>query len=151
MSDLVAFLRDRLADDERLARAVPVGRGGSVGGTSLEGTDHYGRWDPARVLAEVQAKRAILDAYPIQRSLRDLPWEVIDLMGRIIHSSDGTVEWAEEWRRRAEVQSAEEFLEQVRSQYGVDVTPDVLKHLAAVYADHPEYDQRWSLPERTTE
>jgi hypothetical protein len=88
VDELSAFLRARLDDDERVAREATVGPwrwgpslgkitwalagpdipyGGFVLGTSDAGcpskfdAEHIARWDPARVLAEVQAKRAILD------------------------------------------------------------------------------------------
>ena len=93
MDDLIAFLRDALAEDERVAREAPgpawiqaIEREGepgrwrgikaelvslppdlpgapfSVGATVVSSSDrrtvaHIARWDPARVLAEVDAKR----------------------------------------------------------------------------------------------
>jgi hypothetical protein len=111
MSDLAAFLRDRLAEDEQAARAATHPREAGIaayraslpldmeplndetaanwwGGTNEDGrgnywcgvwagdglvsilrmddeydrgtAEHIARWDPARVLAEVEAKRAIL-------------------------------------------------------------------------------------------
>lgn len=93
-ADLVAFLRNRLDDDERIARAATDGnwvvdrpiladgvttdisaedttRGYSsvatdsegFGACSLADATHIARHDPARVLADVQAKRAILAQY----------------------------------------------------------------------------------------
>lgn len=84
MDDLIAFLRARLDEDEAIARNAAVlpygatewfaGAEGSVfavepsqlhvRGAILSLDDigtHIARWDPARVLAEVQAKRRILD------------------------------------------------------------------------------------------
>lgn len=91
MSDLIAFVRRCLDDDERVARAVPDHRGrrgelrwmqsdpertpglicdqlGNVvtydeGSPSEAQAAHIARHDPARVLAEVAAKRAVLDEY----------------------------------------------------------------------------------------
>ena len=94
-ADLVAFLKERLDEDERAAQAaspgpwsVRVAEDGradvyapasarlkslgfgraavavetdGVGAVSAADADHIARWDPARVLAEVAAKRAILD------------------------------------------------------------------------------------------
>jgi hypothetical protein len=84
-ADLVAFLRARLDEDERCAREaiepsqmhpwgdvnlprvspeqVPDEVRGYLGGTWGE---HFARHVPARVLADVQAKRAILAAYATQ-------------------------------------------------------------------------------------
>lgn len=100
MSDLVAFLRARLDEDERIARAVrdgtpwrynpakywrgPVPGSGEeavftgpagAGATCICGTgdadhpeamaraEHIARHDPVRVLADVAAKRAILEIH----------------------------------------------------------------------------------------
>lgn len=88
MDDLVAFLRAQLDDDERVARSATSGPwswvdpGGKVksalvgpgypyqtvvpaaGGDvypSVHDAEHIARHDPARVLAEVDAKRRIVD------------------------------------------------------------------------------------------
>lgn len=87
MDDLIAFIRSCLDDDERAARAAAVlpygsakwfaGAEGSVFGID-QGSDmhvrgavlslddigeHIARWDPARVLAEIDAKRKLLDLH----------------------------------------------------------------------------------------
>src|SRR5689334_2114656 len=87
VDDLIAFLRARLDEDEAGARAAkqdlsglwtfvqtPGGRSKVTDdlGYSVSETDdvdsqpwfaqpHIARWDPARVLAEVEAKRRIVD------------------------------------------------------------------------------------------
>jgi hypothetical protein len=70
MSELVEFLRARLDEDERIARAA--GGDGhwtaediAVYGERLDPTGrvHMATHDPARVLAEVEAKRGLLDGY----------------------------------------------------------------------------------------
>jgi hypothetical protein len=84
--DLVAFLRARLDEDEQTAQAVPGWANGWRRNTypevvpqcdeirTAEGAliveirddtagEHIARWDPARVLAEVEAKRRIVDAF----------------------------------------------------------------------------------------
>lgn len=89
MDDLATWLRAQLDDDERVAQAVlgvnavaglkrgvPAPRWETPEGTSqIRSTDgilrvqhtwareaeHIARWDPARVLAEVDAKRKLLD------------------------------------------------------------------------------------------
>jgi hypothetical protein len=92
MDDLVTWLRAQLDEDERVARAAHVSRPGpwavrsdstgvieiySVvreeqrGGDSNvfpdawhpEASEHAARWNPARVLAEVEAKRRLLDLH----------------------------------------------------------------------------------------
>lgn len=81
MSDLVTWLRAQLDDDERVALAaspapwhlnvegdevlaiddVPVAEAFALSGNQLRATAvHIARWDPTRVLAEVEAKRRIL-------------------------------------------------------------------------------------------
>ena len=119
---IVEFLEARIAEDEATARAAeesPIGAGPKWVGCfrQIEGTghapvadthsswyaDHIVRHDPARVLAECAAKRAIISECR-QSTLSDL---------------DG----------------------------GEDDQPApmwVARALAAVYADHPDYQQEWS-------
>ncbi len=61
---LVEFLRARLAEDDAAARAFGIGVW-SVAGPQAE---HIARWDPARVLAECEAKRRIIE------QVRDVKW-----------------------------------------------------------------------------
>ncbi|MFD8937309.1 DUF6221 family protein [Streptomyces sp. NPDC059578] len=82
--DLIVFLRARLAEDEAVARAAGAGLGpawtyncmcvialaegdqvatGSQDALEAERGDHIARHDPARVLREVEAKRALADDY----------------------------------------------------------------------------------------
>lgn len=159
-TDLPTFLLARLAEDEAVARAAVgkyrseswhLGRydetvlcfppsspekvawnlehngperaaehaewGGFV--TDDQTAPHIARHDPARVLAEVAAKRAIvasldLTPCPCQTSSRC-----------VIHdSSAGPPEFA-------------------RERYVDFVTEVALRHLASVYTDHPDYDERW--------
>lgn len=86
MDDLITWLRAQLDEDERIARAAAqhgaTWRAGEPGiypsntathpGPIITGTwgdldddyaQHIARHDPARVLAEVEAKRQIIDAY----------------------------------------------------------------------------------------
>jgi hypothetical protein len=85
-ADLVAFLRARIDEDEAVARAATVETGGprwhgsdsglcsddasnhpgpflvdAYGYTAPELVAHIARHDPARVLADIAAKRAIVD------------------------------------------------------------------------------------------
>lgn len=120
--DLVEFLTARLDEDEQVARAaiapgptgswvVHVGRAIGVVCTAESGqrvasvsrapqSEHIARHDPARVLADVEAKRrllAVLDGDPF------------DALG---------------------AEGAYKLL--------------VAKHLAAPYADHPDYRPEWA-------
>jgi hypothetical protein len=126
MTDLVEFLRARLDDDEAYARnafgdhndADPEWREIWSGELSLCADDRetvitgdsqvsrfMERFDPARVLREVEAKRQIISEYE---------------------------RYAAE-RRRA--------------MNGWDNSEPslIIKALAAVYADHPDYQQAWNL------
>jgi hypothetical protein len=78
-ADLVTFLRERLADDQRIAnrtrQASPEWRNFDMDGELRDSANagtvayiphandrtHIARHDPARVLAEVDAKRRIID------------------------------------------------------------------------------------------
>lgn len=71
MADLVEFLRARLNEDERLAQAGRVEGDLFIDFKPSNGDEkhpgeaallaHIGNWDPARVLAEVETKRRIID------------------------------------------------------------------------------------------
>jgi hypothetical protein len=81
VTELVDFLKARLDEDERTARGTMWEGSGNkadweeIASATLEiGVEvihtndrmvnrHVARWDPARVLAEVDAKRRILDTY----------------------------------------------------------------------------------------
>jgi hypothetical protein len=79
MDDLTAFLLARIAEDEGVAKAadVPIPLGGRSLRTTLVGGDrqtldaivaHQDRHDPARVLAECEAKRRIVNEYTEARA-----------------------------------------------------------------------------------
>jgi hypothetical protein len=59
MTDLREFLRARVAEDEAVARGV-------IDGTTLDMAEELpiGCWSERRVLAECEAKRAIIDLHP---------------------------------------------------------------------------------------
>ena len=78
IDELIAYLRERIAEEEALALAAQVsdpapwatpylagrlldGQGVLVAEVTDSAAAHMIRWDPARVLAECAAKRAILD------------------------------------------------------------------------------------------
>jgi hypothetical protein len=116
MTDLAAWLLDRIAEDEAAARAAtspqwwpnprpsyvglwaasePKGRGRSVGQVKAAAdAEHIARHDPARVLAECAAKRRIV---------QEVSFMKLDTL---------TMGW-------------------------------VLQQLAVPYADHPDYDPSW--------
>ncbi|MGW2113772.1 DUF6221 family protein [Streptomyces zhihengii] len=127
-TDLVAFLRARLDEDEQAAqlaaeesggawsydeRAVVADREGdmvAVGSQDFMGPEHgvhIARHDPARVLAEVEAKRQIVDRY--ERAMEN----------RRAHPDD--------------LASAGALL----------ALHGAVKLHALPYADHPDYRQKW--------
>lgn len=75
MDELVSFLRACLDEDERAARAATAGpwvwsreyvtppgyHHRDIGPLEPGDAAHMARWDPARVLAEVRVKRALLE------------------------------------------------------------------------------------------
>jgi hypothetical protein len=120
MSDLVEFLRERLDEDDEAALDMHArdwtltGRdimtaGFVIAEASSDFTAHHiARHDPARVLREVAAKRAILAGHSTVTG-----WNWPD-------QSDGSVQM--------------DYVEALRR---------TLRHLAAVYSDHPDYDEAW--------
>ena len=149
MADLAAFLAARLDEDEAAARAAAsiAGPGwkaetywpgdesrtrtcvrskdgaflGEFGDTPdyPDMAAHVARHDPARVLREVAAGRAILADYEeAAQHPYDLP--------------EGVREGRDDDERE-------------RDQYLIDVLEHVLRCLAAVYRDHPDYDPAWAV------
>ncbi|WP_103512915.1 DUF6221 family protein [Streptomyces sp. SM13] len=128
---LVAFLRARLDDDERVARSTGQpglswqnfemdgelrddANAGTVAMVPREETrTHIGRQDPARTLREVEAARAVLDLYE----------EAGHRMDRAMNDSD-TVAYQE---ARIEQRTLRK----------------VLLQEAAVHEAHPEYLKEW--------
>jgi hypothetical protein len=111
MSDLVEFLRARLDEDEDIARRAAFGWGSTwttENDVLNEWSAHLARNDPARVLADIAAKRAIVGHV-----------EAMDHGGARAH------EQFRQWEVSGE---------------------EILCHLAAVYADHPDYDPAWRTP-----
>ena len=64
MTDLVEFLRARLDEDHRVAEAAVDHLSAQMSYVEVyiqQATDHIDRFTPARVLAEVAAKRRLID------------------------------------------------------------------------------------------
>lgn len=126
--DLIAFLRAQLDDDERVALAVQpdmpapweaygseldagvVAEDGGIirdgdGGMRHATAEHIARWDPDRVLAEVEAKRRVLNMWTewhataengtFHGGRRDTLMEVIENLAQPYAGRPG---WREEWR-----------------------------------------------------
>jgi hypothetical protein len=155
MPDIVAFLRERLADDEAYARnafrphgdegpkngpdwreiwsgTVECGPGGEhIATFDSQLSRHIARHDPARVLREVTAKRALVESITAETHL------VVDsdpyfTCNAATEERDGGESWA-------------------REKWGTDCgcgrddrVKTRLKILAAVYSDHPDYREEWT-------
>ena len=129
MSDLVAFLNARLHEDEAAARAAAPGqwRSHQAGGwravllgkglgPDAADVEHIARHDPARVLREVAAKRAILEFY--------------------LEPPDGLPAGNAEVISGAEDGSG-------RAPRPLTVIEAIVLDLAGVWSDHPDYDPAW--------
>jgi hypothetical protein len=106
VDELIAFVRAALDEDERVALACPDKTWPQIGNGA--GAEHIARWDPARVLAEVEAKRRILDEHdpsPTTKTCcptcRDYdepiqaPCPTVRLLAQPYADRPG---WREEWR-----------------------------------------------------
>ena len=114
---LTEFLLARIAEDEAAAKAASPG-GWSWGAvdtaTSVADMEHIARHDPARVLAECEAKR------------------------RIVEDADTYVSEFENEEYRIDQPSAGRVAGRARSW-----RDDLLRALATVYADHEDYRDEW--------
>ncbi|WP_033338969.1 DUF6221 family protein [Catenuloplanes japonicus] len=118
-AELVAFLRTQLDEDERVASAAAdhsttewaacdegdvnmVGTGGNGflatgpwGGSLRKSGVHMARWDPTRVLAEIDAKRRILDLGPGYGGYNDAWSDAVHALAQPYAGREG---WREEWK-----------------------------------------------------
>ena len=130
MADLAAFLAARLDEDEAVAKtgSEPAWRsdgpylGWVAGGIAAQfkwNTDaaHAARHDPARVLREVAAKRAILGRW---RDLHPVADSLMQEQQHGVYAGDG---------------------EYTLGAYAA--LTETLRGLAAVYSDHPDYNPAW--------
>jgi hypothetical protein len=146
MDDLVAFLRARLDEDEQVAREItapewsegcswladlrdPLPSQRRAYGLPKEwqllseaDTRHIARWDPARVLAEVESKRRMLELHsPVKQTFRE--HTQCDHCADLCHSYSGI---------------------------SCDAPVDALwpcptaRLLALPFADHPDYREEWA-------
>ena len=89
-------------------------------GYTLSGDALSARHDPARVLAECAAKRAIIG--PVTED-EVTQWEIWSRSRKRTIPADQIGHW----------------------DHGTGPTLDILRILAAVYGDHPDYQQEWAL------
>ncbi|MEW1551552.1 DUF6221 family protein [Streptomyces tsukubensis] len=132
MDDLIAFLNARLKEDEEAARdsiattgqwrdlgdAVLLDAGPDITGLDLNVAEHIACWDPARVLREVDAKRQMVDASPV-----DCPPAC-----RSEHTFSGSCSL----RALGPAPARPPF-----------TSESTLRLLALPYADHPDYKSEW--------
>lgn len=148
MPELTEFLLERIADDEAAAIHAQAQWEGPpeqwevrhgtdkdtlrrVGdhltitaselGRLIRGADHIARWDPARVLAECEAKRQIVDAYVDERSRRDV-YQSDE--SRAVEDEDQAL------RRRTSAARCR----------GLEMAVELLSR---PYADHADYRDEW--------
>jgi hypothetical protein len=120
MDELVPWLRAQLDDDERVAREANPELGAVRSFLELITPEveadeaHIVRWDPPRVLAEVEAKRRILDLH----AESDFPYDPDD--------GPGDYSWAAK----------------CMTCYGDDPCP-TLRLLALPYAGREGYREEW--------
>ncbi len=101
MDDLVTWLRAQLDDDERVAQSAYYWSPTGWFDVPDSAREHLDRWDPARVLAEVDAKRRILDGmidddgFLRGNIASGTAWPVIVLLAAAYADRPG---YREEWR-----------------------------------------------------
>lgn len=119
---LTEFLLARVAEDEADARlAVRCHEPGEPWGWDTVPGDglHIARWDPARVLAECEAKRRIVELHTVDGTVRLRSTDEKVYVCRTCSLEDEPPSGPMEW------------------------PCDTLRALAAVYADHPDYRDEW--------
>lgn len=122
MSDMAAcaaFIRDRLAGEQAAAKQGAGGRHEHLD------RDNYGfLWaDPARVLAQVAAMRAIVDLHRPEENVDREGMIQCDHCARLCHSESGLM------------------CEQPQD---APFPCPTVRHLAAIWADHEAYDPAWA-------
>lgn len=122
---ITEFLHARIAEDEREATVAEseFAHGG------------YGSFSPARVLAECEAKRAIIaqhEQWPVLVSTPPVLKQVADFVDNMTYRATQQLAWVTE----------REYV----ARFGVEPpTAPMIRTLAAVYADHPDYREEWKL------
>jgi len=96
--------------------------------------EHIARHDPARVLAECRAKRAIIEQHKDWPVLVERKPEFTEASNDI-HSMTYRATQEMAWLTEREYVK----------RFGVEApTTNMIRALAAVYADHPDYQQEWA-------
>lgn len=138
MSDIVSFLTAQLDTDETVARACiePFMLGERTGLGPFKGLHpqlwrHVAQWTPARVLAEVAAKRVVVAAESRVRTAKP------EYAGtHVAFSGDGIVR----------INGAELSFREYEERYTQAPEPSlVLRALASVYAGAEGWDPAWGM------
>lgn len=118
---ITEFLEARIAEDEAMAnRSVQFGsKGAALLSLGSKDAPPVLVLHPVRILAECAAKRAIIDAHPVTTNVVEVSTRIKP--GFACETCFSHDAWVED------------------SGYC-----DTLCALAAVYADHPDYQQEWS-------
>lgn len=87
---------------------------------------HVARWDPGRVLADIKAKRAVVEDYVLTCRYRD---EAATRIQRARESGQIDSAALDDWHRADREAS---------------ILEGVVQRLASPYAEHPDYDPSWS-------
>jgi hypothetical protein len=137
---LTEFILARIAEDEKVARGVAEPlypsedlseRFGSFESDHTDGDSaHIQRWEPARVLAECEAKRAIVKAASGWRH------EVVEDCWYTCAAATGERDGGEccdDARRGQHCDCGRDYK-----------VLQVLGLIASIYADHPDFDPAWS-------
>lgn len=129
MSGIAAFVLARIDEDEAIARAGISGQEDPENGWGYEGralTPHVGIIHEAAQAAHVTRwhPARVLAECAAKRAIVDAAWEDSVMLD---------VEYHLRGRERLEADGD---------------YPDTLRHLASIYADHPDYDPAWA-PRRT--
>jgi len=157
--NITEFLEARIAEDEAVARDASQGRweviprgdqptvqeAGIDAWLAITSSDpgrpkdanakHIARHDPARVLAECKAKRVIIEQHKDWPVLVERKPEFTEA-GNDLHSMTYRVTQEMVWL------TEQEYVKK----FGVEApTTNMIRALAAVYADHPDYQQEWAL------
>jgi hypothetical protein len=139
---LVEFLLARIADDAGIAESVSPPPwhavdaddeayiisqdfGEQVAVTDHLNVDHIMQWDPARVLAECEAKRQIIDMHTSTESVV-----------RMLDALDNTAD---------PVGNKTDPVALGIAQAALVTLEAVLKSHAQPYAEHPDYDEAWTF------
>ncbi|KAB2809250.1 hypothetical protein F9L07_19610 [Pimelobacter simplex] len=135
---ITEFLLARIAEDEAVAQRA-LGERYMVDGGLRWGEVGYETVsdltiDPARVLAECEAKRRIVELHQ--------SWPVLVEAKPTFEPSDPTDLNAMTFRMSKQIAWATE--QEYRAKFGVEPpSAPMLRALASVYADHPDFREEW--------